>query len=153
MIIDPGSRIIHNFMKRGKIFSIIFVCILGAILIVSGCDKLPFSSGTKGNLTGVISIGPICPVETDPPNPACLPTAETYKAYPVSVFTENGHLKLLTLTPALDGTYAVKLSSGRYIVVLERDMKGVGGSNLPVTVTITPDENTLLDINIDTGIR
>ncbi|MBI4170753.1 MAG: hypothetical protein HY514_03595 [Candidatus Aenigmarchaeota archaeon] len=31
----------------------------------------------KGFLAGRITIGPLCPVETDPPQPECLLTAET----------------------------------------------------------------------------
>ena len=36
-------------------------------------------SSNTGILMGKISIGPLCPVETDPPQPGCLPTADTYK--------------------------------------------------------------------------
>ena len=120
-------------------------------LLFSGCDKQN-NQGT-GFLEGVISIGPICPVETDPPNPACLPTAETYKAYAVSIWTSNGRKKITQLNPALDGSYKTELVYGDYLVILENSQNRPGSSNLPVEIAIIPQNKTVLDINIDTGIR
>ena len=106
-----------------------------------------------GYLEGVISIGPICPVERVPPDPACLPTAETYKAYPVSVFSSDGRRKILQLNPSLDGSFITELAPGNYLVVLDKAQNYIGGSNLPVEVSISTQDKTLLNINIDTGIR
>jgi hypothetical protein len=121
------------------------------IIILPGCTKT--SDEQPGFLEGVISIGPICPVERIPPEPACQPTAETYKAYPVSVFSSDGTKKIIGLSPSLDGSYSCELAPGSYIVKLEKTQNGAGGSNLPVQVTITSRENTFLNISIDTGIR
>ena len=131
-----------------KAFGII---VLSAILFVSGCEK----SGRNeiGYLEGTISIGPICPVETIPPDPACLPTAATYKAYQVSVFTSDGKTRVAQLNPSLDGSFNVELPAGNYLVALENALNNIGGSNLPVEISITSQDKTLLNINIDTGIR
>jgi hypothetical protein len=118
-----------------------------------GCDKLQSFSGDNGFLEGVINIGPICPVQRDPPDPGCQPTAETYKAYPVSIWTADGKRKIKLISPALDGTYRTELAPGNYLVILERDQSKIGVSNLPLNVSIVPKEYTLLDVNIDTGIR
>lgn len=120
-------------------------------LFFLGCDKQN-TQGT-GFLEGVISIGPICPVETDPPDPACLPTAETYKAYAVSIWTSNGSKKIAQLNPALDGSYKTELAYGDYLVILENGQNRLGSSNLPVEVSIIPQNKTVLNIDIDTGIR
>jgi hypothetical protein len=120
-------------------------------LLFLGCDKQN-NQGT-GFLEGVISIGPICPVETDHPNPACLPTAETYKAYAVSIWTSNGRKKIAQLNPALDGSYKTELVYGDYLVILDNSLNRLGMSNLPVEVSIIPQNKTILNINIDTGIR
>jgi hypothetical protein len=130
---------------------ILSTAFLAGLLFMSGCDKL-MDQGT-GFLEGVISIGPICPVETVPPDPACLPTAETYKAYPVSIWTSNGRKKIAQINPALDGTYKAKLESGNYLVILGTGNNRVSESNLPAEVKITSQNNTILNINIDTGIR
>lgn len=131
-----------------SIFGIVF---LTAILFISGCDKR--IAQDPGYLEGVISIGPICPVERVPPDPACLPTAETYKAYPVSVFSSDGRRKILQLNPSLDGSFITELAPGNYLVVLDKAQNYIGGSNLPVEVSISTQDKTLLNINIDTGIR
>lgn len=140
-------------MKKGIKRWISIVIILTGYVLMPGCDKLQSFSGDNGFLEGVIDIGPICPVERIPPDPGCLPTAETYKAYPVSIWTADGSRKIKLINPSLDGTYLTELSPGNYLVILEKDRNKLGMSNLPLHVSIMPKEYTLLDINIDTGIR
>ena len=135
-------------LKRNLIATIFF-----GFLFLSGCDKQEFMSGDTGLLKGVINIGPICPVERIPPDPACLPTAETYKAYPVSVWTSDGQKKLQEINPELNGTYKSELLPGNYLIILDKKQYGVGSSNLPAKVSIMANDTTLLNINIDTGIR
>jgi len=130
---------------------ILVVILLTCIAVMSGCDSK--KALVEGILEGTISIGPICPVETIPPDPACLPTAETYKAYPVNVFTSDGKTKVAQLMPSLDGSYSSELPPGDYLIVLEGAKNNIGGSNLPVKVSIKAQDKTLLNINIDTGIR
>jgi hypothetical protein len=121
------------------------------LLFISGCDKQFIREA--GFLEGTISIGPLCPVEKDPPDPACLPTLETFKAYPVSIFASNGKRKITQLSPALDGSYNVELEPGNYLVILETGQSRIGSSNLPVKVEIISQSKTILYIDIDTGIR
>jgi hypothetical protein len=127
------------------------IAFLAGLLFISGCDK-QFPHDT-GFLEGVISIGPICPVETVPPDPGCLPTAETYKAYPVSIWTSNGRKKIAQINPALDGSYKIELGPGNYLVILGTGSNRISRSNLPAEVKITSQNSTILNINIDTGIR
>ena len=117
----------------------------------SGCDSR--IKQEPGLLVGTISIGPICPVETDPPRPECQPTAETYKAYPVSIWTSDGRQKISQITPALDGSFSMELDPGQYLILLEKETNNIGSSNLPVKVVISTQEESLLNIDIDTGIR
>jgi hypothetical protein len=138
-------------MIRRSINIILSTVFLAGLLFISGCDN-QINQG-PGFLEGVISIGPICPVETDPPDPGCLPTAETYKAYPVSIWTSNGRRKIGQINPALDGTYKIELDHGNYLVILENEQNRIGSSNLPVEVSIIPQNKTILNIDIDTGIR
>ncbi len=125
--------------------------LLTGLLINLGCDKR--STQDAGILEGKISIGPICPVETDPPDPGCLPTAETYKAYPVSVWTPDGRSKITLLKPSLNGSYTADLDQGNYLIILENSGSDIGSSNLPIDVTIISGKITTLNIEIDTGIR
>jgi hypothetical protein len=133
-------------MKR---FNLIVILI--GIILFSACENK--ITQLAGFLEGTISIGPICPVETIPPDSACLPTAETYKAYPVSIWTSNGKRKITQISPALDGSYHTDLAPGNYQVILENQQIKFAGTNLPVQITIISQDKTLLNINIDTGIR
>jgi len=136
--------------KRG--YKVIFcIAFLTGLLFTSGCDNR--LTQETGFLEGVISIGPICPVQMNPPDPGCLPTAETYKAYPVGVWTSNGRRKIAQINPALDGSFRTELAPGYYLVILEKGQNKIGSSNLPVEVSIISMEKTLLNISIDTGIR
>jgi hypothetical protein len=134
----------HNYINA-RIF------LLFGLLFFSGCEN-QFNHDV-GFLVGVISIGPLCPVEKDPPDPGCLPTAETYKAYPVSIWTSNGRRKIAQINPALDGSYNVELESGNYLVILELGQNRIGSSNLPAEVEIIQQNSVILNIDIDTGIR
>jgi hypothetical protein len=138
-------------MNKGSYNRIIGIAFLTGLLFISGCDKQ--ITKESGFLEGKISIGPICPVERVPPDPGCLPTAETYKAYPVSVWTSNGRRKIAQINPALDGSFRTELAPGNYMVILENGQSKIGRSNLPVEVSIISQGKTLLNINIDTGIR
>lgn len=138
-------------MKRNLYKEVTGILFLIGLTLISGCDnKKPLNPGF---LKGRISIGPICPVETIPPSPACQPTAETYKAYPVGVYTPDGSRKIAQLNPSIDGSYIVELPPGNWLVVLEKAKYGPGGTNLPAEVTITAEDDTTLNIDIDTGIR
>jgi hypothetical protein len=133
------------------IYNCIFsLTILPALFNPSGCDSK--TTHESGFLEGKISIGPICPVETDPPASGCLPTAETYKAYPVSIWTSDGGQKVAQISPALDGSFSIELDPGQYIIKLEKG-NSIGGSNLPIAVVISSLEKTTVNIDIDTGIR
>ncbi|WP_418264545.1 hypothetical protein [Flavobacterium faecale] len=119
------------------------------VILCSSCEPNPTKE--NGVLKGKISIGPICPVETIPPNPACLPTQETYKYWAVYVWTLDKKEKIAQLQPELDGNYSLQLAVGRYI--LDLDDQHRFGKNLPASIIIKNNETTIFDVNIDTGIR
>jgi hypothetical protein len=134
-----------NYYTKPGIFFLI-----GFLFVFLGCDK---NIQVSGFLEGKISIGPLCPVEHDPPDPDCLPTAETYKAYPVGIFSPDGKHKITQVNPALDGTFRIDLDPGKYLVILESEHFRICSSNLPAEVVIISQNKTILDIDIDTGIR
>lgn len=123
----------------------------------------------NGFLEGKVTIGPICPVARNPPDPDCLPTEETYKSWPIEIWTSDKIRKVAQIEPILDGTYKIELSVGIYIVDLEEQQSSkvaeVGGSvlwgqshdpvsnNFPATIYINSGLTTTLNIDIDTGIR
>ena len=107
----------------------------------------------KGILQGKIMIGPLCPVERIPPDSNCQPTEETYKAWPISVWTQNKMTKIGQIIPSADGSFRMELQAGNYVVDFDKQQPVIGKRNLPATVIIKSGETTNLDIDIDTGIR
>src|SRR4030042_6151440 len=136
-------------VKRCSNINLFVVYLLGLFLI-SGCDKQ--YTQEAGFLEGIISIGPLLPVEKDPPDPDCLPTYETFKAYPVSIWTSDGRRKITRINPALDGSYRIELVPGSYLIKLDREQNTIGSRNLPVQALIVAQKETFLNIDIDTGI-
>ncbi|MDP4290108.1 MAG: hypothetical protein Q8908_03420 [Bacteroidota bacterium] len=129
-----------------------FLCLVLLLAFLS-CTKQTMMSG-EGVLKGKISIGPLCPVETIPPLPQCLPTRDTYNAWATAVWTTDKTRKITTIIPNLDGTYMVDLPSGNYIVDFASvQTNRFGAGNLPALITIDDKDTTKLDISIDTGIR
>ena len=108
----------------------------------------------SGVLKGKISIGPLCPVEQIPPDPACQPTMETYKAWAIAVWSVNKKSKLATLNPRLDGMYQIDLPSGDYTIDFDvARTNTIGSNNLPTVISIAKMDTTVFNVNIDTGIR
>ena len=138
-------------MREAGIKQVIFSVIV--LIAIHSCVKQNIVVG-NGVLKGKISIGPLCPVETIPPDHNCLPTLATYKAWATAVWTLNKSSKLATLDPNLDGTYKVGLPAGNYIIDFDATQTNhVGGSNLPAMISIAKGDTTSFNINIDTGIR
>jgi len=137
---------------RKSVFKYFFLFVI-LVPVSFSCTEKNLKTG-NGVLKGKISIGPICPVQKDPPDPACLPAAETYKAWATAVWTVNKKTKVATLDPTLDGNYQIGLPMGNYIIDYEvARTNSIGGSNLPANVSITNIDTTTFNIDIDTGIR
>ena len=117
------------------------------LLFLFACQMQPQANGV---LEGRVSIGPICPVERVPPDPACQPKPETYQAWPIGVF--EGKHKVTTIVVKADGTFSMELPPGTYVVD-HLKQQHFGKGTLPATVEINSGETTTLDIVIDTGIR
>ncbi len=124
---------------------IFFLILLSAFFL--GCVS---SNNQKGFLQGKISIGPVCPVEKNPPDPNCLATEQTYLAYPLSVYSTVGGIstKVLEFHGDKNGFYRIELPAGFYEIKLEKGLR-----NFSKNVEIKANETTILDIEIDTGIR
>lgn len=115
------------------------------------CDQEQMQIVKKGYLEGKVTIGPLCPVETVPPDPACQPSQDTYEAWPIIIWTADKKTKIGTIEPELDGSYLIQIPEGTYVIDLDKQHRF--GKNLPVKIKIVPFETLILNIDIDTGIR
>ncbi|HYS52446.1 MAG TPA: hypothetical protein VER58_01615 [Thermoanaerobaculia bacterium] len=103
-----------------------------------------------GRLSGVVKIGPNCPVE-QAGNPCPTPPG-AYALRKILVFDEKRTNLLFTVDIDSQGLYLIDLVAGKYLV----DAKLVGidrTSDLPKLVEIHTNSVTKLDVNIDTGLR
>lgn len=138
--------------NRRSIYSIfITLTYFVSISLLNSCNVESPPISKTGIVTGNVSIGPLCPVATDPPDPNCLPTQETYNAWPVAIWSSDKKTKIGQIKPNSMGDYVFELPEGNYILDLE--ILHFFGSNLPATIKITSQETTVFNIDIDTGIR
>ena len=139
-------------MMKQKHFCILGIMAFLGIIFISGCIKQPIGEITeKGFLQGRVTIGPLCPLEKNLSGSGCQPTEETYKDWPIIVYTPDKKIKIAQINPALNGTYKIELPVGNYVIDLEGRYRF--GRNLPANVIIKKGKTTTLNINIDTGIR
>lgn len=129
----------------------ILVGIFILLIALAGCVTNPIET-QNGKIIGHISIGPICPVETNPPQPQCQPTIETYKAFPLTLFRNDGYpVKVATIIGDSNGYYELVLEPGKYVIQHE-GTSGIGGMQ-PASFTVEKGKTLTLDLSIDTGIR
>jgi hypothetical protein len=103
----------------------------------------------EGLIKGIVLLGPTCPVERIPPDPACAP-----KPYQTSIGIskniENPE-SFLTIQSTASGTFSVSLPAGEYV------FHPKGGSPFPrcdeQLVEVSAGNVTTTAINCDTGIR
>jgi len=100
-------------------------------------------------VTGEALAGPVCPVETSPPDPACAP--RPVGGATIDAMAPGGDVVASTVTDE-DGRFTLTLPAGTFTLI-GRPYEGLMGSPLPLEVTV---ESHPLDVGIlsyDTGIR
>jgi hypothetical protein len=110
----------------------------------TGGGILPYHSGIRGT----VMAGPTCPVERNPPDPAC---ADKPLATTVAVFRKgNAVTPFATTKSNASGAFEFSIPPGDYVV-------GAGESALPrctqTPATVGPNTYTNITIECDTGIR
>lgn len=105
---------------------------------------LPYNSGVQGT----VSLGPTCPVQRMPPDPAC---ADKPYATAVLVYRASSKTPFVIGNSNTDGTFQFSLPPGSYTLAAG------SGTTLPrcssIPVTVVPDIYTEISIPCDTGIR
>ncbi len=125
-----------------------------AFALIAACNHSPTApdeaSLPHGRLSGLVTIGPNCPVEsaTQP----CPTPPDAYAARKVLVFSKGRASLLFTVDIDSRGFYWIDLAPADYVV----DIRGVGidrSSDVPANVSIKANNITQFDIRIDTGLR
>jgi hypothetical protein len=109
-----------------------------------GGGILPYNSGVRGEVV----LGPTCPVERIPPDPACAPRPY---ATAISVYSTGSNNPFVIGNSNASGAFQFSLSPGSYV------LKASGGAVLPrcreTSITVAPDTYATTTIYCDTGIR
>lgn len=110
----------------------------------AGGGILPYNSGIRG----VVMVGPTCPVERNPPDPAC---ADKPGQLYVNVFRGGAAGERIAIVESgTDGTFEFSLPPGDYIV-------GTGEMGPPTcprtNVVVEPNGYTNITLLCDSGIR
>ncbi len=101
-----------------------------------------------GIVRGQVLLGPICPVERIPPDPACAP-----KPYQTKIDIYKGVSKIPYKSIATDsaGSFSLSLISGNYV------LRAAGGAPYPrctdLSIQVTAGRTVKAIVNCDTGIR
>ena len=119
----------------------------GAVTLVEESDDpLPGASG----VSGAVTVGPTCPVVTDPPDPSC---ADRPVEGAVLVVTTLGGVEVDRTTSDAEGRFTLSLAPGAYRLE-PQPVEGLMGTAAPVEFTVEPGARALdLVIGYDTGIR
>lgn len=124
------------------------------ILVIAACMGPAGSSGTgagKQTVSGRATAGPTCPVERNPPDPAC---AARPVAGAVLVIQDAASGREVTrVTTDQDGRFSVALAPGSYHLV-PQTANGLMGGAPPVDFQVEAGRSTPpLGVSYDTGIR
>ena len=108
-----------------------------------------YETGVPGRINGILSIGPICPVERE--GVPCPVPAEAYRARPIVVYDLDGNEITRITASTVDGTFMIEVSAGTY------DVSVVSASVIenisPQRVIVGADSDVSIRFDVDTGIR
>ena len=138
----------------------VFVSALVTAVVLAGClaPDTP-TSGTPGQGTsgpvGVLEIhavaGPTCPVEREPPNPACQPRPVS-GARVVVTPADGREIAVAQGTTDERGVLVLELAAGQYLVGASQ-VEGFFGAPQAVRADVTAGRTTSVLLAYDTGIR
>lgn len=125
------------------------VAVVLLAVIGLGCTAPSAPAPAAVSVSGSALAGPVCPVERQPPDPACAP--RPVEGADISVVDANGEQVALVTTDA-DGTFAFDVIPGMYRLVA-MPVAGLMGTPAPLELDIGPAGATDIVLEFDTGIR
>lgn len=109
------------------------------------------SAAGMGSIEVVAVAGPICPVEREPPDPACDPRPVVGAAILVQP-ADGRDIVVAQARTDEEGRAGIELPAGDYLVVAS-DVEGLLGRPAPAAVTVVAGARAELTLEYDTGIR
>ncbi len=128
------------------------VAVILIILSAVACTApVPSVSAEVGTLEVTVLAGPVCPVETQEPDPACDPRPVAGAQLFVSP-GDGTDIVVAEATSDENGFARFELPAGTYIVT-GSEVSGFFGTPEPATADVLRGERTSLTLSYDTGIR
>jgi hypothetical protein len=119
---------------------------------VPGTPPVPVPAEGGPWIVGRAAAGPTCPVERNPPDPAC---ADRPVAGAVVIVRDGGGNEVARVTTGADGAFLAAVPGGGTYTVDGQPVEGVMGTPGPIEVTVAdgPGAWSVVDLPYDTGIR
>lgn len=137
-------------MKRLLASSLIVAFVLLAVAAVSGCATSGNQAGT-GILTGKVTVGPLTPVERVDVTPP-VPDPAVFTSRKLLLYDADGKTQIQEIgiqAAGYYGVYNVTLMPGTY----KLGYNYMGSIRFLPEFTIEAGKTTIVDVDIDTGIR
>jgi hypothetical protein len=99
-------------------------------------------------LSGIALAGPVCPVETNPPDPACVPRP----VVDASILAISDSGEMVESRTEDDGRFSFVLAPGRYEIIAQ-PVEGLMGTPQSFEVEVLAEPVDLGVLMYDTGIR
>ena len=128
------------------------VMVLFTLAIGCNSPTAPVATANKiyGRLSGIVTIGPNCPVQRD--DMPCPTPPSAYATRKILVMDEQGTKVLFAVDIESQGLYVIDLAPAKYRIELKPN--GIDrAAELPAVVDIHANSVTTLNVNIDTGLR
>jgi hypothetical protein len=123
--------------------------IAAVVLAATGLAGSALADDPDSGVKGRVTAGPTCPVETDPPDPAC---ADRGFETTIRVKTLPDRRLVRKVHTGEKGRFRTRLRPGRYRLVPRSGENGLPRCS-PQDVTVKENRFTLVHLTCDTGIR
>ncbi|HAX81503.1 MAG TPA: hypothetical protein DCY40_02910 [Actinobacteria bacterium] len=120
-----------------------------AVVLLIGLGACGGEPTPKVTVSGYLHAGPMCPVESIPPDPAC---ADRAVEGAVILVRNSAGVVIAEPRSEADGTFRVDLAAGTY-TLLPQPVEGLMGTAPEQEVVVGATPVTGLDFAYDTGIR
>jgi len=126
----------------------VLLVVLVAMALLTACD--PAEPSAQGSIVVVAQAGPVCPVETNPPDPSCAPRPVA-NAPIVVTLADSDDVVAEGATDA-EGRLTLAVPIGDYVVTAGA-VEGLVAAPQPVVVSVLANLTTEVPVAYDTGIR
>lgn len=110
----------------------------------------PVTNSDNSGVEGLITYGPTCPVQHNPPEPGC--ADKPYKT-DMTASGEASPQIVKYFSSGTDGKFRISLTPGKYIIASADTKGGLFGARFSQEVTVEKNKYTQINFTVDSGIR